>query len=160
MDKNSIVIGVDYNEKELVIGFINFQGMFKGASSGQSPLPAMFRKEFEGIVRGLRGDENLRMKNFVAISIAVSDIYARDEVFSSIKRQVREFLDIPIFVEPKNKIVGIGEKWLQNLENVNDPRRNALNRDFWNLAPVYGAAKLAVDNMLSGNYPYDEQKEG
>ena len=69
-----IYVGVDCDESWLTVGFVGSQGILRGLSRTASPPPGCFDsfgQRLSGMVRGLRGEENLRMKNFRAIGIGI-----------------------------------------------------------------------------------------
>jgi predicted NBD/HSP70 family sugar kinase len=156
-----VFIGVDYNEHLLTIGFVGPQGILKGFSIQSSPLlnePETFGQTLNSTVRSLRGEENLRMKDFQAIGIGIPSRYANSETFNGIKEQIRQFLNIEVYIDDRDKLSVVGNNWLRNVARVINPRlRPSLNMVAYfehqpdiqdrDLSIIYGAAKLAMDSI-------------
>ncbi len=152
-----VFIGVDYNEGLLTIGFVSPQGILKGLTITSSPLlnePDTFGQRLNGAVRGLRGEENLRMKDFQAIGIGIPSRYVNNETFNNIREQISPLLNIAVYIDNRDKLAEVGENWMRNVTNIIDPRRNIQNLD---RSIIYGAVKLAMDNTSLGNYPYGQK---
>ena len=139
-----IFVGVDCNEHQLTMGFIGSQGILKSLSTTASPLPDhcdTFGQRLDGMIRGLRGEENFRMKQFRGIGIGIPARYLA-ELRQSIEDQMSRHPDIPVYIEDRDALAANGNAWLKDVADMIDPRTNLQGLD---LSVVYGAAKLAID---------------
>ena len=145
-----IFVGVDCDEQQLTMGFVGSQGILRSLSRTSSPLPDhldTFGQRLHGMIRGLRGEENLRMKNFRAIGIGIPGRYVpklRDEI----EKQIRQLLDIGVYIEDRDVLAAKGALWLKDVADMLDPRFDLRTLD---LRVVYGAAKLAIDSTRPNN---------
>ena len=140
-----IFVGVDCNEEQLTMGFIGSQGILKGLSSTGSLFPDRlnsFGQCLVGMMRGLRGEENLRMKNFYGIGIGIPARYV-PRLCHEIEKQIRQLLDIAVYIEDRDVLAAKGKLWIDDIAGMN-PHINLQQLD---LSVVYGAAKLAVDSV-------------
>ena len=140
-----IFVGVDCNEEQLTMGFVGSQGILKGLSRTGSPLPDqinMFGQRLSGMIRGLRGEGNLRMKNFYGIGIGIPARYV-PRLCHEIEKQIRQLLDIAVYIEDRDVLAAKGKLWIDDIAGMN-PHINLQQLD---LSVVYGAAKLAVDSV-------------
>ncbi len=139
-----IFVGVDCDEQQLTLGLIGSQGILRSLSRTTSPLPdhlGTFGQRLNGMIRGLRGETNLRMKNFRGIGIGVPGRYVSD-VRNELPRQLKPLLDFRVQVEDREALAVKGSAWLKDVADMLDPR---IDREQWDLSVVYGAAKLAID---------------
>ena len=145
-----IFIGIDCDEHQLMVGFIGSQGILRSLSTTTSPLPThldTFGQRLNGMIRGLRGEENIRMKQFCGIGIGIPGRYLA-ELRQNIEDQVKRHLDIPVYIEDRDVLAVKGKVWLENVEDMLEPRIDLQKRD---LRVIYGAAKLAVDSASPRN---------
>ncbi|PIQ83393.1 MAG: hypothetical protein COV75_07635 [Candidatus Omnitrophica bacterium CG11_big_fil_rev_8_21_14_0_20_63_9] len=140
-----IFVGVDCDEQQMIVGFVGSQGILRSLSRTSSPLrdsPDRFGQRLAGMVRGLRGELNLRMRNFRAIGIGVPRTCS-PETRQDIERQIKPLLEIPIYLDDREVLSEQGKAWMMLVEDMAMPRERPKDRD---LTVVYGAAKLALDH--------------
>lgn len=101
----------------------------------------MFGQYVDGMVRGLRGDVNLRMKNFRGIGIGVPASYL--EFRSEIEKQIKEHLELPVFIEDRDVLIKAGESWLTDVRDIVGHQFDPNKID---IRGVYGAAKLIIEH--------------
>ena len=145
-----IFVGIDCDEHQLMMGLIGSQGILKSLSTTTSPLPEhldTFGQRLSGMIRGLRGEEKLRMKQFRGIGLGIPGRYVA-ELRQDIKDQIKQHLDIPVYIEDREVLAVKGQAWLEQIADMVDPRVDLPKRD---LRVIYGAAKLAVDNTPTKN---------
>jgi len=145
-----IFVGVDCDEKRLAVGLVGSQGVLRGLSTTGSLLPDRLDTLgscLNGMIRGLRGETNLRMKNFCGIGIGIPGRYL-PELRDEIEKQVRQLLDIGVYIEDRDTLAAKGTLWLKDVADMLDPRLDLRKLD---LRVVYGAAKLAVDSTRPKN---------
>ena len=140
-----IFVGVDCGEKRLALGLMGSQGILKGLSTTGSLIPDHFDtlgNRIHGLIRGLRGETNLRMKNFRGIGIGIPGRYLAGHR-QGIEAQIKQFLDIAVYIEDRDVLAEKGKLWLKEVADMIDPRIDLQELD---LNVVFGAAKLAVDS--------------
>jgi len=96
-----IFVGVDCGENQLAMGFVGSQGLLKGLSTTESLLPDRlntFGQRLNGMLRGVRGESNLRMKNFCGIGIGIPGRYL-PEHRHDIEEQIRQRVDLAVYIE-------------------------------------------------------------
>ena len=96
------------------------------------------------MIRGLRGEANLRTKNFQAIGVGVPASYP-PELCDGIKHQIERLFALNVYMEDRDVLAAEGTAWLRDIADMagSDARPEG-----WDLRVVFGAAKLAVDNTL------------
>ncbi len=145
-----IFVGVDCDEQQLTMGFVGSQGILRSLSRTSSPLPDhldTFGQRLHGMIRGLRGEENLRMKNFRAIGIGVPGRYIPD-VRKNVEDQMKRLMEIHVYIEDREVLAAKGAVWLKEVADMMRPGQHSKDRD---LNVVYGAAKLAIDSTRPKN---------
>ena len=153
MLNRKVLIGVDCDENRLALGFVAVYGNLKGLTQSPSLLPDKldaFGRHLYWMTRGLRGCTNQRMKNFQAIGIGLPKQFVCDATRESIQKQMKEFWDIPIYLDDRELLEIKGKTWLTSLAHVIDSRSNPSELD---LSIIYGAAKMALDNTPLAKYP-------
>lgn len=139
-----IFVGVDCDEQQLTMAFIGSQGILRSLSTTSSPLPDRLDtigRRLMGMIRGIRGEANLRMRNFRGIGIGVPGRYlpaSRDEI----EKQITQVLDIAVYIEDRDALAAKGRAWLKQVADMAGP---AADRQDLDLSVVYGAVKLAVE---------------
>lgn len=142
-----IFVGIDCDEHQLMMGFIGSQGILKALSTTASLLPNhpdTFGQHLNGMIRCLRGEENLRMKQFRGIGMGIPGRYLA-ELRQNIEDQIKKHFDIPVYIEDRDVLAVKGKVWLEDVADMIDPRIDLQKLD---LSVVYGAAKLAVDRTV------------
>ena len=145
-----IFIGVDCDETRLAMGFVGSQGILRAFSTTESLLPDrvdMFGRCLNGMIRGVRGEENLRMKDFYGIGIGIPGRYLAG-LRHDIEAQIKQLLDIAVYVEDRDVLAVKGKLWLEDVADMIGPGIDLQKLD---LSVVYGAAKLAVDSTPPRN---------
>ncbi len=140
-----IFVGVDCDEHQLAMGFVGSQGILKSLSTTTSLLPDRidrFGQYLHGMIRGIRGETNLRMKNFRGIGIGLPRSYL-EKSRRDIEGQIKQRVDIPVFIEDREVLAIQGRLWLAEVAAKIDPGISEQKPD---LSVVYGAAKLALDS--------------
>lgn len=146
-----IFVGVDCDESRLMLGLVGSQGILKGLSTITSPaLPehlSRFGTRLHGMIPGLRGELNLRMKNFSGIGIGLPSRYLAD-LRHDFEAQIKPLLNLPVYLEDRDVLAVKGKPWLEKVVDLFDP---GIQRRGLDLSVVYGAAKLAIDSAPSRN---------
>jgi predicted NBD/HSP70 family sugar kinase len=137
-----VFVGVDCGPNQLMMGFVGADGILRGLSLTQSPpsdQPELFAQRIHGMVRGLRGEENLRMKQFqgLGIGLPAGELAHGPACIEHIRR----VWDVPVRIADRDELAVQGAEWLVEVGSLLDPRMNVTKH---NLAPVFGAAKLAM----------------
>ncbi len=144
-----LFIGVDCGEN-VKVGFIGSQGILKSLSTIllSSPLerPDRLGQVLVGSIRGVRGEVNVRMKDFHGMGIGVPRRYVTKGTLHAITEQMKRLADIPVYLEDRDLLAEKGESWLKEVVNIiGDPLKDMQSID---LRVIYGAAKLAMDHLL------------
>src|SRR6185295_3202682 len=108
-----IYVGVDCDPAQLMLGIIGADGILRGLSTTRSPLADewdSFGQRIFGMVRGLRGEQNLRMKQFqgIGIGLPAGAVTAHGQ---SIVSQLAQVCDIPARVADREALSAAGTAW-------------------------------------------------
>ena len=140
-DKRKIFVGVEIGSKEIKYGFINLYGKLIHVEK-QTILnePGNEAGLLIGSIRGIRGELNLRFKNFVGICICFTNKENKIENFG---QQLSQNLNIPVYVEDRDYLRQLGEDWLIKMGDKIDLKG-------WNISinfnVIYGGARFLIEN--------------
>lgn len=139
-DKRKIFVGVEIGSKEIKYGFIDLYGkLIHLESQAVKKEPGNEAGLLIGAIRGIRGDLNLRFKNFVGICICFT---SKENKIENFEKQLNQNLNIPVYVEDHDYLRQLGEDWLNKLGDKIDLKG-------WNISinfnVIYGGAKFLIE---------------
>ena len=139
-NKRKIFVCVEIGSKDIKYGFVNLYGKLIHAES-QAILkePGNEAGLLIGSIRGIRGDLNLRFKNFVGICICFT---SKESIINNFAQQLNQNLKIPVYVEDRDYLRQLGEDWFKKLGDK-------IELEGWNISidfnVIYGGAKFVID---------------
>ncbi len=141
-DKRKVFVGVEISSKDITYGFVNSYGKLITVDSQRIlKEPGNEAGALIGSIRGIRGELNLRFKNFVGICICFTK---KENKVKDFEQQLYQNLNIPVYVEERDYLRQLGEDWFKKLGDKIDLEGGIKNMNI-DLNVIYGGAKLVID---------------